>query len=203
MALEAIYRSGVDEIRAVAGAALVDGQILGEGAEEAWVVSAPGGVASGDQYTARRAGIFDVKCASSDTWSAGALLYWDDTNGKAVATKPTTGTFWRLGFALADKTSGQVLNRVLLNARARTEVIEYTVTSDDNTANTVTIPTGFASITGMSLQVRRSGKVLGVQCEATFSRSGGDITVADAAGSTPAGYTLTTSDVLAITVTGY
>lgn len=48
--------------------------------------------------------IGEFKAVSANTWSAGAILYWDATN-KVLTT--TASTNKRVGLAIAAKTSGQ------------------------------------------------------------------------------------------------
>lgn len=183
MAIQAIYRGGGAEIRRTAGAALSEGEVVQAPNGKAGVVCGPGGVANGDRYTLRLEGQFDVVCDSAATWSAGVPLWWDDTEGEAVATKPTTGTYWRLGTALAAKTSGQTTNLVLLNEFPRVIQHEYTVTADDATANgaSIVIP-GINGIVGRPHVVARSSA-------GTYKHAAGNITV------TVSGVTVTTADV--------
>ena len=53
--------------------------------------------------------IVEVAAVSGNTWSAGAILYWDNTN-KVITT--TASTNKRLGLATAAKTSGQTTHLV-------------------------------------------------------------------------------------------
>lgn len=49
--------------------------------------------------------ICEFVAATADTWSAGAILYWDAATPKLTTTASTNK---RVGLAIADKTSGQL-----------------------------------------------------------------------------------------------
>jgi len=59
-------------------------------------------------------GVFDVAKASTTTFSAGALVYWDDNNNRAVTTDES-GSNKLMGKAVADAASGATLVRVRLS----------------------------------------------------------------------------------------
>ncbi len=65
----------------------------------------------------------------------------------------------------------------------------YTVTADDDTANTKTIVTGLTAVAGQVVQIIRAGKVATV--DAAVSHAAGNITIAN--GST---FVLTAADVV-------
>lgn len=57
-------------------------------------------------------GVFDVTALSTDTFSVGDLVYWDDTNKRCTSTATSNSL---IGAALAAKGSGATTVRVRLN----------------------------------------------------------------------------------------
>lgn len=74
-------------------------------------------VTSGDLVTIVTSGVFDLTkvSGSSTSIAAGALVYWDATNG-VVTTSATSNT--KIGCAVALAANADVLCRVLMPARA-------------------------------------------------------------------------------------
>ena len=60
-------------------------------------------------------GVFDVAKASATEFTAGANVYWNDTNNEAVTTDGGGGANKLLGKAVAAAESGAVLVRVRLS----------------------------------------------------------------------------------------
>lgn len=71
-------------------------------------------VAVGDDYTLKTAGVMlEMPAKSSDEWSDGALLYWDDTADELT---DTAGSNKTAGLAVGAKTNGQTTAGVDINA---------------------------------------------------------------------------------------
>lgn len=67
--------------------------------------------AQGTVVAFSRKGMFTLPKATGQTWTAGALLYWDNT-AKNFTTTASTNT--RAGIALADAATGDTSGKVLL-----------------------------------------------------------------------------------------
>lgn len=107
MAFEAIYRAEADIINYTPGSAVSAGQVVVINgrcfvAHAAIPASTLGSVYAG--------GVFDVTKQSGVTFTAGDIVYWDDTNNYANATSSNT----LFGVATADAVSGDTYVRVLL-----------------------------------------------------------------------------------------
>lgn len=88
------------------GAGLLVGSLFGV---------ATGAALSGAEIETAMAGVYDLTKATGEAWTAGALVYWDDT-AKNVTTTATANTL--IGAALAAAASGATTGRVRLNGTA-------------------------------------------------------------------------------------
>jgi len=57
-------------------------------------------------------GVADIKCLTTDTFSVGDLVYWDNTNKRCTSTSSGNS---KIGVATAAKASGEATVRVRLN----------------------------------------------------------------------------------------
>jgi predicted RecA/RadA family phage recombinase len=110
------YLGDDDEFQGTAAADLPSGSIVFDAMGRAGVVAGLAGVKTGQRYSATAEGRFRVKCKSSDTFSAGALVYWDESESEATST--SSGNLV-IGRADAAKTSGQLTVDVLLNSAGK------------------------------------------------------------------------------------
>lgn len=97
----------------VAGAAYVPGEVIARpdgtlAVHDGLVACDSGDLISPEPVLPTK--IIEVDCGSSTTFSAGATVYWDDTNNVATAT--SSGNT-KIGIAARAKTSGQL--KVLVN----------------------------------------------------------------------------------------
>lgn len=69
--------------------------------------------ASGDQVEVQLEGVFDVTKAAAQAWTAGQVIYWDNT-AKNFTT--TVGSNTKVGVATEAAQSAAVIGRVRLNA---------------------------------------------------------------------------------------
>lgn len=67
--------------------------------------------AASEEFAAAVTGVFDVAAATSQAWTQGALVYWDDT-AKVFTT--TASTNQKAGVAVAIKDSAAATGRVRL-----------------------------------------------------------------------------------------
>jgi len=84
------YTPGAD---VTAGDVVVVGEIVGVALAD---------IASGEKGALALEGIFEVACKSADVVTAGALLYWDATEGEATLTQGTNNPIGVATTAAAD-----------------------------------------------------------------------------------------------------
>jgi len=114
---EAIFRQNAGQQDHTPAGAVSAGEIIQlEDARAAVVKTDLAASAKGAVYTT---GIFDVLSASATTFAIGDPVYWDITASLAIPPDETAAGDLYLGTAVAAKTSGQLVVRVDLNARAR------------------------------------------------------------------------------------
>ncbi len=118
-ALKYGHRGGIIK-KLSAAAALTPGDVVVEG-ERITVVSGTKPIAVGDDYTLQTDGVFEMNALSTDTWSAGDLLYWDDTNNRLTDTAASHKT---AGLAAADKASGATKADCDINAAVSDTTVE-------------------------------------------------------------------------------
>ncbi len=75
---------------------------------------AAGDAASGATVEAALAGVFDLTKVGSQAWSAGAKVYWDDTN-KRCTTVATDNTLIGVAVEAVAGGAGDTIGRVRLN----------------------------------------------------------------------------------------
>lgn len=112
------HESGILKKFSAAGA-LAAGDVVVEGGRIC-VVSGSKPIAIGDDYTLQTEGVFTMSALSTDTWSPGAQLYWDDSNNRLTTTASTHKT---AGVATGTKTSGQTTADCDINKGASTLII--------------------------------------------------------------------------------
>lgn len=74
--------------------------------------------ASGDDVALKLTGIFDLTKIGSQSWTVGALVYWDDGN-KRCTTVATSNLLIGAAVQAVDNGSGSTTGRVRLNGIAR------------------------------------------------------------------------------------
>lgn len=67
--------------------------------------------AEGETFAGAVTGVFDHAAATSQAWTEGALIYWDDT-AKVFTTVATSNT--KAGYAVAGKATAAAVGRVRL-----------------------------------------------------------------------------------------
>src|SRR5699024_1584483 len=87
------------------GEGLLVGSIFGEAA---------GTAASGDPVEAALTGVCDITKVGSHAWTAGAKVYWDDTN-KRCTTVSTDNTLVGVAIAAVASGAGDTIGHVRLN----------------------------------------------------------------------------------------
>jgi len=146
---------------------------------------------SGDKMSVDTEGVFDVTSASATTFSRGDEVWWDASAAKAVPASTTLDTSdFYLGVADADKASGDLFVRTILNKRValRPIVYEFDCETTVDSATHVLVPANQNS-NGFVVEL-----VYGVVTEvfAGSTQDQGIVTVRDGDGNTIA--TLTPSD---------
>lgn len=150
-------------------------------------------VASGGVAAYITSGVVEVAKANGVTGSKGAVVYLDtDSTPTLVTSPPTTG--FVIGVLHEDLVSANLHGLVRLNQLPRTTQFVHTVGASPSTS--VAIKTGFASLTAVSVQIRRSNRIILTSYDITVS--GGTVTIANVSSN----YTLTEGDVITLTVTG-
>lgn len=114
------------------------------------IVAGLDATASGAKVTFQVEGVYDVLCASATTFSAGDLVFWDDTNNIAKTT--ATGGYLLLGRAVRAKVSGELIVRVSLNPQMR--MVSGEVTGDGS--NPTTVVTGLSKITSAVVSLKQA-----------------------------------------------
>jgi len=111
-------------------------------------------VASGDPVTFYVTGQYEVACASATTFSAGDLVYWDDTNNTAKTTAGTAGAsaYQLLGRAVKAKTSGQLVVLVEINLPVRFVCGEVTLDG----SNPTSVMTGLSKVLSAQAALKSS-----------------------------------------------
>lgn len=66
---------------------------------------------TGDVIEAHVEGVFDITTLTTDTPSAGTIMYWDDSNRRLTT---TASTHLAVGYAVAAKASGAANTRIKL-----------------------------------------------------------------------------------------
>jgi len=89
-----------------AGSIVLQGELFGVATAD---------IANGKPGSLDASGIYDVDKAAATTFTAGAIVYWNNTDKLAVATDGS-GTHKRLGLATAAAGNGPVVVRTMLNA---------------------------------------------------------------------------------------
>lgn len=115
----ATYLDSGDYFTGTAGAALNSGDIVFDDMARAGVITSQTPIASGRTYKAQATGRYSVNAKTTDTFAAGALVYWDATNKEATS---TAGGNSVIGRADAAKTNGQTSVTVLLNHQGKSFV---------------------------------------------------------------------------------
>lgn len=118
----AILYHSADEREVTAGADLDSGDIVLSADGKAMVVTAFSGVANGRVARGPCSGVYDVDAVSSDTYSAGALVYLTEST-QVAATTSGAGKIL-IGTAAYAKTNGQTTVKVDLNG-TRTSVDDH------------------------------------------------------------------------------
>lgn len=145
---QAIRRQDHHQVSKVAGAAYNPGDVVincvGDG--RVGIVAGLGAVASGDPVTFYVEGKYEVACASETTFSAGDLVYWDDSANTAKTSAGVAGAsdYKLLGRAVKAKTSGQLVVTVEINLPVRFVGGEVTL---DGT-NPTSVVTGLTKVLG-------------------------------------------------------
>lgn len=117
MSLPAARPAGSEcELKIVAGAALVPGQVMSAFGGFAGVVQGTQNIASGEPAVLALEGKFEIDCATGTTASAGDDAYYN-TSTKLVVTAAGANVIWIGTFAHA-KTSGQLKATIMLNLRS-------------------------------------------------------------------------------------
>lgn len=119
--MQAQYKYGptAENKHSSAAGALSAGDVVVTG-DRLEVVAGSKAVAVGDDWTGQLSGVFEMTALSTDTWSEGDILYWDDTNKRLT---DTASTHKSAGIAAADKGSGAVLALCDLNASVASTTI--------------------------------------------------------------------------------
>lgn len=180
-------------LNAKAGAALEANQVVQLSDGRVGVVLGAQAVASGDPVAYLVDGVVEVAKANGVTGSKGAVVYLDtDSTPTLVTSPPTTG--FVIGVLHEDLVSANLHGLVRLNQLPRTTQFVHTVGASPSTS--VAIKTGLASLTAVSVQIRRSNRIILTSYDITVS--GGTVTIANVSSN----YTLTEGDVITLTVTG-
>ena len=119
MTIQADYINSDDYFDGTASAALACGDIVFDAMLRAGVITAMNGVANGATYKAQAKGRYRVNCKTTDTFTAGDLVYWDVSEAEATSTSTDNNV---IGRADAAKTSGQTSVIVLLNSAGKSFV---------------------------------------------------------------------------------
>ena len=120
--MAAVQYHPASEREGTASAALSSGDILLSTDGKACVITALAGVDNGQKWRGVCEGVFDVTAESSDTFSAGALVYLTEST-QVAATTSGAGKIL-IGPAAYAKTSGQLVVKVDLNG-TRTSVDDH------------------------------------------------------------------------------
>lgn len=112
----ATYLDSGDYFTGTAAAELNSGDIVFDAMLRAGVITSQTPIATGKTYKAQATGRYQVTAKSTDTWSAGALVYWDATNHELTSTSSGNSVAGRADVA---KTSGQTSNIILLNGAGK------------------------------------------------------------------------------------
>jgi len=145
---QAIRRNDHHQVTATAGAAYNPGDVVincvGDG--RVGIVAGLEAVASGDPVTFYVEGKYEVACASATTFSAGDLVYWDDSANTAKTSAGVAGAsdYKLLGRAVKAKTSGQLVVLVEINLPVR--FVGGEVTLDGS--NPTSVVTGLTKVLG-------------------------------------------------------
>lgn len=141
---QALRRYDHHQVPGTAGSALNPGDIVlnVNGTGLVGVVAGLEAVASGAQVTYQVEGVYDVVAASATTFSAGDLIYWDDTNNVAKTT--ATGGYQLIGVATKAKVSGELSVKCRINPVIRN--VYGTATLDGSNPTPVT--TGLTKVLG-------------------------------------------------------
>ncbi len=105
--------SDINEIKIVAAAALVPGQVVAAYGGRAGIVRGTQNIAIGDPAVLTLDGIWEIDCASGTTASAGDDAFFN-TSTNLVVTAGGTNIIW-IGTFLRAKTSGQTKAVIALN----------------------------------------------------------------------------------------
>lgn len=114
MSAEAKFLGPANQVEKTLSAAATSGDLLQADDGRMGVVQGLGDYASGETVTLAVAGRFKAAKKSADTWSAGATLYWDQTNEELTVT--STGNEVA-GTALAAGGSGETEAKFDLNGQ--------------------------------------------------------------------------------------
>ncbi len=120
--MTAVQYHPASEREGTASAAINSGDILLSTDGKACVITALAGVDNGQRWRGVCEGVFDVDAVSSDTFSAGALVYLTEST-QVAATSSGSGKIL-IGTAAYAKTSGQLVVKVDLNG-TRTSIDDH------------------------------------------------------------------------------
>ncbi len=140
-AAKAIRRDCDEVLRVTAVAVTYGGDLLQLEDGRAAVKSGLETAAIGDLMSVDVDGIFDVLSASATTFSRGDEVWWDLSAMQAVKanTALDTGDFY-LGIADADKASGDLFVRVILNERVAVRPIVHEFATTTDVASVTLVP---------------------------------------------------------------
>lgn len=153
---QAIRRQDHHQVSKTAGAAYNPGDVVincvGDG--RVGIVAGMEAVASGDPVAFYVEGKYEVTCASGTTFSAGDLVYWDDTNNTAKTSAGVAGAseYALIGRAAKAKTSGQLVVTVEINAPLRITFGEVTLDG----SNPTSVMTGLSTIASATASLKSS-----------------------------------------------
>lgn len=149
----------------VSGAGALKGTIFGVAVDD---------VASGADGVFRTKGIFDLLCVTTDTFSAGDPVYWDNSAKKTTSTS-TSNT--PIGSAVTAKTNGQTTVRVRLQQQATggTRAVGGVTALDGS--NPTPIVTGLTTVNGFSATIEGSSAPGDNTSVLTYTISGGTVSV--------------------------
>jgi len=148
MTLPAARPAGSDcELKIVAAAALVPGQVMTALPGFAGVVQGTQNIAIGEPAVLAIEGKFDIDCATGTTASAGDPAFFD-TSTSLVVTAGGTNIIW-IGQFSAAKTSGQLKAKILLNERpaANTPYIQVAAAQALSGAGAINVTTFLTNFT--------------------------------------------------------
>jgi predicted RecA/RadA family phage recombinase len=110
--MTAKYIDSGDYFTGTAGSDLDPGAVVFDDMGRAGIITALNGVKTGAKYKAQATGRYELPAASADTWSAGAVIYWDGSELTDTAADNDA-----IGLAEAAKSAGETVAQILLNGQ--------------------------------------------------------------------------------------